>query len=340
MPTIVVLATGGTIAGRAQQSADHVNYQAGTVGVDAMLAEVLGPPSAQSQAAASLFGHTVRAEQVAQVDSKDMDWPVWHALWQRCHVALADPSTAGVVITHGTDTLEETAYLLQRVLQPRKPVVLVSAMRPASALSADGPQNLLDALLIAAQGAAAGMHGVLAVAAGTVHAAQDVMKVHPYRLDAFSSGDSGPLAYVEQQALRVVRPLTPVGGTSEALPTQQNWAQVAAQQPPWVGAVYSAGAVRAADVDIWVDAGVQGLVVVGTGNATVNEALWPGLERAHRKGIAMRRTTRCLQGPAVPAGAQAPKAGGLDLWCPLAPLTPPKLRVALQLHLGLGLALP
>ena len=116
------------------------------------------------------------------------------------HLARSD--VAGVVITHGTDTLEETAYFLQRVLAPTKPVVLTAAMRPATALLRDGPQNLLDAVTVARE---VGARGVMAVLAGSVHAAQDVRKVHSYRVDAFGSGEAGLIARLEEGRLRCFR---------------------------------------------------------------------------------------------------------------------------------------
>ncbi len=109
---------------------------------------------------------------------------------------------AGIVITHGTDTLEETAWLLPNVLDAAKPVVLTCAMRPATALVPDGPQNLLDAVSLAAEPTA---RGVLMVAAGVVHGAREVSKVHPLRLDAFESGDTGPLGWVEAGRVRWAR---------------------------------------------------------------------------------------------------------------------------------------
>ena len=156
-PTVVILATGGTIAGRADDAADNVGYRSASLGVAALLAAV--PP---------LRALPLEAEQLAQVDSKDMDFAVWQRLAQRAAFHLARSEVAGVVVTHGTDTLEETAYFLHRVLAPAKPLVLTAAMRPATSLQADGPQNLLDAVTRART---AGARGVLAVAAGTVHGA-------------------------------------------------------------------------------------------------------------------------------------------------------------------------
>ena len=127
----VILGTGGTIAGRSQAASDNVGYRAGEVSVADLLAAV-----------PALAGHALEARQLAQVDSKDMDHGLWQGLAQAVAEALAREDVQGVVITHGTDTLEETAWFLHRVLAPTKSVVLTAAMRPASALMPDGPQNL------------------------------------------------------------------------------------------------------------------------------------------------------------------------------------------------------
>jgi len=188
---IVVLGTGGTIAGRADSAQDNLGYRAAEVGVDDLLR---GVPRAH--------GLALVTEQVAQVDSKDMDFPVWLALAGRCAHWLGREDVAGIVITHGTDTMEETAFFLQSVLAPARPVVLTGAMRPATSAAADGPQNLADALLVAA---APGARGVCVAFGGAVHSALDVQKVHGWRVDAFSSGDAGVIAWVEDARLRVLR---------------------------------------------------------------------------------------------------------------------------------------
>jgi L-asparaginase len=190
--TVVILGTGGTIAGTAKNAADNVGYSAAQIGVAQLLA-----------ALPALAGLALDAEQVSQIDSKDMGFVVWRVLALRVAHHLARPEVAGVVVTHGTDTLEETAYFLQRVLAPTKPVVLTAAMRPATALLADGPQNLLDAVSVARS---AGASGVVAVLAGEVHSGLDVRKRHTYRLAAFGSGDAGPIAQVEEGRLRLHRP--------------------------------------------------------------------------------------------------------------------------------------
>ena len=138
-PHVVILGTGGTIVGLAASASDNLGYTAAQVGVDQLVAAI---PSLTDAG-------PVLSEQVAQVDSKDMSFEVWTRLAARVEHHLARDDVQGIVITHGTDTIEETAFFLQALCQPAKPVVLTCAMRPASALVPDGPQNVLDAVAVA-----------------------------------------------------------------------------------------------------------------------------------------------------------------------------------------------
>lgn len=313
---IVVLGTGGTIAGTADSPTAR-RYVAAQRTVDDLLAGLPSPS-----------GCEVLSEQVAQIDSKDMTLAVWQKLLQRCAHWLAQPELAGLVITHGTDTLEETAWLLQAVLAPQRPVVLTCAMRPATALDADGPQNLLDALAVAAEPQA---QGVVAVCAGRIHSAQDVQKVHTWRLDAFGSGDAGAIGQVRHGRIDRwrdwPRPVAPVAaGTLERL--------LAASQLPRVEIVLSHAQACGATVDALVAPGVaerfgaapvRGLVVAGTGGGTLHTALEAALWRAQAAGVRVLRTSRCPEGLLPPGPGEA-----LDV----APgLTPVKARLALMLDL-------
>ena len=305
---IVVLGTGGTIAGRAADAMDTVGYVAGQVGVADLIAAVPG-----------LAQWPLIIEQIAQLDSKDMDLSVWQNLVARCAHWLQQDDVQGVVITHGTDTLEETAFFLHQVLAPTKPVVLTCAMRPASAPAPDGPQNLLDAMtVVSAPGAA----GVTLVCAGVVHSALDVQKVHTYRLDAFSSGDDGPLGYVEASRLRMVRnwPLTPVKALSNAI---EKIAKI--RQWPRVDIVTSHAGADGHLVRLLVADGIQGIVVAATGNGTVHRALSDALVAAQVHGVKVLRATRCAQGRVLEVlGDPIPVALGLS---------PVKARIALMLSL-------
>ncbi|WP_440480560.1 asparaginase [Ramlibacter tataouinensis] len=301
---IVVLGTGGTIAGRGAPGAD-MGYVAGQIGVGELLA---GIPE--------LAGVPVATEQVAQIDSKDMAFGVWQALAARCAHWLAQADVAGIVITHGTDTLEETAWFLQRVLAPARPVVITCAMRPATALVPDGPQNLVDAFAVARH---PGAQGVTAVCAGVVHGAAEVRKLHPYRLDAFGSGDAGPLAYVEAGRLRRLR-AWPQGSAEAALLDRL----ARTREWPWVEIVTNQAGAGARTVDALVAAGVRGLVAAGTGNGSLNSEMEQALLRAMDRGVRVVRSTRCLDGEVI---------GQPGDRLPAHPLTPVKARVDLLLEL-------
>jgi L-asparaginase len=308
---VVVLGTGGTIAGTAASASDHTGYTAGQLGVQHLLDAVPGLNDTLQEA-------VLACEQVAQLDSKDMDHATWQTLAQRCTHWLGQSDVAGIVITHGTDTLEETAWFLQQVLGTTKPVVLTCAMRPATALTPDGPQNLLDAMAVVRDPMA---RGVLAVCAGRIHSARDVQKIHPYRLDAFSSGDAGPRGWVEQGRVRWADP--------GSWPMVHVHAHVALALPaaewPWVAVLHSHAGAEARQVGALVAAGVKGLVVAGTGNGTVHQNLLATLAQAQAQGVAVRLTTRCAEGQLVgqPAALQA-APGGLSSY---------KARVSLMLDL-------
>jgi len=317
---IVVLGTGGTIAGRASQAGDNIGYTAGEVGVAQLLESLPG-------------GAALRAEQVAQVDSKDMGFALWQQLAQRCAYWLAQPDVQGIVITHGTDTLEETAYFLQAVLCPAKPVVLACAMRPATALVPDGPQNLQDAVAVAAT---PGASGVVAVCAGYIHSALDVQKVHSYKVDAFSSGDAGPVGVVEEGRVRLYRawpayvytenwPLAQVESAQAAIKNIVT-AGLPVSDWPRVEIVLSYAGASGLLVDALVAQGVQGLVVAGTGNGTVHADVQAGLLRAVAAGVAVVRATRCVFGRVLATPA--------DLIIDSQGLTPLKARIALMLALS------
>lgn len=311
---LVLLGTGGTIAGRAAQAADNVGYVAGQVGVTELVAAV-----------PSLGEVAVDVEQIAQIDSKDMALPVWQLLAKRIAAHLEREEVRAVVVTHGTDTIEETAFLLQRVLRPAKPVVLACAMRPSTALVPDGPQNLSDAVTVARH---EGATGVVVVCAGRVHSARDVAKVHTYRLDAFDSGDAGPLAVVEEGQVRSFRVWQ---SSEEDMPVHPRLLErfLAASELPRVELVTSHadadGRLVRAMLALPDSRPVRGMVVAGTGNGTVHHLLAQALLEAQAQGVRVRLTSRCAHGRVVPhPGLAFEHAGGLS---------PVKARLALALDL-------
>ena len=309
---IVILGTGGTIAGLSASASDSIGYTAAQVGVDQLASAI---PSLTDAG-------PVLTEQVAQIDSKDMSFDVWAQLAARVGHCLAREDVGGIVITHGTDTIEETAFFLQAVCQPEKAVVLTCAMRPASALVPDGPQNLIDALAVARH---PGASGVTVVCAGTIHSAIDVQKVHTYQLDAFSSGDGGPIGFIEEGKLRLIRnwPL------AQAMRAQSAMKKIATlgnlTDWPRVEIVMNYAGVSGLVVDALVAQRVQGLVVAGTGNGTLHHDLECALLQAQAAGVRVIRATRC------PNGRVLPKPG--DLLPDSHGLSPVKARVALMLEL-------
>ncbi|WP_034690032.1 asparaginase [Acidovorax sp. MR-S7] len=309
---IVVLGTGGTIAGTSEVAGANVGYTAAQIGVAQLLAALPGLERAAG-------GAELAAEQVAQIDSKDMTHAVWARLAARCAALLADASVAGIVVTHGTDTLEETAWLLHSVLPADKPVVLTCAMRPATALAPDGPQNLLDAVALAAEPSA---RGVLVAAAGVVHGAREVSKVHPLRLDAFDSGDTGPLGWVEAGRVRWAHGRAPAAQA----PAHGALAQALEARPwPRVEIVLSHAGADGALVDWLVQGGAAGIVVAATGNGTLHAALEQALARAAAAGVRVRVASRCPQGRMLALqDARWQDADGLS---------PVKARVSLLLEL-------
>lgn len=305
---IVLIGTGGTIAGRATSAEDNVSYRAGSVSVEALMAAV-----------PALSAFELEAKQLAQVDSKDMSHAIWQNLAVEVARCLVREDISGVVITHGTDTLEETAWFLHRVLAPRKPVVLTAAMRPATSLTADGPQNLLDAVTVAAGPQAA---GVLVVLGGQVLGASDVRKLHGYRVDAFSAGDAGCVARLEEGRLRVLRDWPVHSAEPDLLRAVRS---VAVEAWPRVAMVVSHAGVESDVVRALVELGYQGLVAEGTGNGTLHQDLEAALRSALQQGVVVRRASRCVAGGVVgaPEGS-IPSAGDL---------TPGKARVDILLDL-------
>ncbi|MGA1316200.1 MAG: asparaginase [Rubrivivax sp.] len=346
---VVVLGTGGTIAGVAASATDNVGYASAQRGVADLLAAV-----------PALARFHVEAAPVAQVDSSDMRHEIWSALARRCAAHLARPEVDGVVITHGTDTLEETAWLLHRVLgaavgslsgddragghTPHKPVVLTAAMRPATSLQADGPQNLLDAVTVAAE---PGAGGVLLALAGQVWAGAEVRKVHTWRLEAFEAGDAGPVALLREGRVAPLRPWpgfrVPVDPS--AWPAVPAAADLPAQDDawPWVEIVASHAGARPRAVQALRAGGVRGLVVACTGNGSVHESLEAVLRAACADGVPVLRATRCAGGGIVEPGAEplsaAPDVQGgapatTSARLPSAGhLTPAQARVELMLRL-------
>jgi L-asparaginase len=321
---VVFLGMGGTIAGTAQSAGDNVGYTAAQVGVKALLQSVPGLQRVMG-------AHQALAEQVCQIDSKDLVHADWAALLGRVVHHLAQPDVHGAVVTHGTDTLEETAYFLSRAI-PRellahKPVVLTCAMRPASSLTPDGPGNMADAAAVAL---CPGACGVLVVCAGKIHSAAHVQKVHPYRVDAFGSGEAGPLGLVEEGQVRLLSNFPVVDRKQSvvdmALLQANGWPRV---ELLLSHAGAADGVVRALLMAQDGANPLRGIVVAGTGNGTIHKDMEMALMEAQARGVRVVRVSRCAYGQVV-GDAPTARSGGFASYA----LSAVKARIALMLELA------
>ncbi|MDW3124660.1 type II asparaginase, partial [Vibrio sp. 1974] len=193
LPNIKILATGGTIAGAGQSATESI-YTAGKVGVESLISAV---PSMTNIA-------DISGEQVVSIGSQDMNDEVWLKLAKRVNELLAQDDVDGIVITHGTDTLEETAYFLDLPVKSDKPVVIVGAMRPSTAMSADGPVNLYNAVVTATDEDSKG-RGVLVAMNDTIFDARDVPKTNTTSVSTFQSPNFGPLGYIHNSDAKYQR---------------------------------------------------------------------------------------------------------------------------------------
>ncbi|MDR5738487.1 MULTISPECIES: asparaginase [unclassified Caballeronia] len=314
LPLIAVLATGGTIAGRAGDASVTAGYKAGVVGVNDLLDAV---PALGNVA-------RIQAEQIASVDSKDMSHALWTTLVQRIDELAAQDDIAGIVVTHGTDTLEETAYLLHLTVKTAKPVVLTAAMRPSSALSADGPLNLLNAVTVAASADAKGQ-GVLVAFNNQIHSARDVTKTSTYAVDAFRSPEVGVLGFVQDGRVEFQRAVTKPHTQASEFTIGAQW--------PMVEIVTSHAGVSRITVDALVAAGVKGIVVAGTGNGSIHASMTQALVDAVKAGVAVVRASRVGSGHVMRNGAASDDALGS---VSAGTLNPYKARVLLMLALAAG----
>ena len=279
-PKIVVLATGGTIAGAQTTQAD-AGYKSGSFSVDDLIKAV-----PQLKDLAELSG-----EQVANIGSQTMNHEVWLKLAARCNELLNQKEVDGIVITHGTDTMEETAYFLSLVVKSDKPVVLVGSMRPATAISADGPINLYNGVALAGNPEARG-RGPLVVLNDTIHYARETQKMHTTRMDTFASPNRG---------------IAGMMNTGKAFFYSQNTARHTTKSEfsvaglkttdlPRVEIVYSHADLSGETVDLLVGKGVKGLVLAGVGDGNSTDAVIAALEQAAKKGVAVVRSSRVGSG--------------------------------------------
>lgn len=311
-PNIRILATGGTIAGSAASDTATTGYKAGALGIDVLIRAV---PEVNNYA-------NVSGEQICSIDSKDMSDDIWLKLARRVNELLARSDVDGIVITHGTDTLEETAYFLNLTVKSDKPVVLVGAMRPATAISADGPMNLLNAVRLAASPKAVGK-GVLVAMNDEINGARDVTKVNTTSVSTFQAPELGFLGYMNDGIPEFYRESTRRHTKDSEFNTEGLTAL------PYVKIIYGHAGDDGLFVKAAMQAGVKGIIYAGTGNGSVHKDAEAALADASRLGIVVVRSSRVGNGTVIPAESSYIEEHFLDGDS----LNPQKARVLLQLAL-------
>lgn len=284
LPGVHILATGGTIAGSAASTAQTTGYEAGKIGIQTLIDAV---PQIKEIA-------TVNGEQIFKMSSNNMMTSALLKLSNRVNELLKRDDVQGIVITHGTDTLEETAYFLNLTVKSDKPVILVGAMRPATAISADGPMNLLNAVRVAISKEAAGK-GVLIVMNDTINGARDGTKTNTTNVATFKAPELGVLGYIAGGDVKFYKASTRRHTTASEFDVK------GMTELPRVDIVYSHVNADDVMVNAAVKAGAQGIVHDGTGNGSIHENTEKGLVKAQKKGIVIVRSARVGNGPTVPS---------------------------------------
>jgi L-asparaginase len=273
-PNVTILATGGTIAG-AQPKAGEAGYKSGSFSVESLIQAVPGMDKVA----------VVKGEQIANIGSQDMNDAVWIKLARRVNELQKDPGVDGIVITHGTDTQEETGYFLDLVVKGDKPVVLVGSMRPATAISADGPMNLYNGTAVSIDPAARG-RGVLIVMNDDIHYAREATKTNTTSLQTFTSPNRGRAGIVLFGKASFYSPPVPKHTSGSA------FAGVVPDPMPKVFIVYAHANVGPEFVEAAVAAGAKGIVLAGVGDGNGTDPLIQALAAAAKKGVVVVRSSR------------------------------------------------
>jgi L-asparaginase len=277
-PNIVILATGGTIAGAAATGTQS-GYKSGAVTIDAMIAAV---PGIQDMA-------NIKGEQISNVGSQDMSFDIMLKVAKRINELMPSSDVDGFVITHGTDTMEETAFFLNLVVKGDKPVVMVGSMRPSTAVSADGPLNLFNAVGVAVDPEARG-RGVLVVMNDWIHAAHSLTKTSTTAIQTFMSplrGVVGISSYGKNDFYNSPHWKHTSG-------SEFNVANVT--KLPRVDIVFACADMPADLIDASVANGAKGIVIAGVGNGNMNKASLDAAANAVKKGVVVVRSSRVATG--------------------------------------------
>lgn len=278
-PNVVILATGGTIAGAGVTSTTTVGYTAAVTAVEKLIENV---PELSKIA-------NVKGEQTAQIASESMTMEIWLKLAKRINTLLAQADVDGVVVTHGTDTLEETAFFLNLVVKSEKPVVLVGSMRPGTAMSADGPLNLYRAVILAGSKDAAGK-GVMVMLNDTINGGREVTKTITDRVDTFQAPMTGVLGVFSGDQPVFYRK------SLRKNTTETEFDVTYLDSLPRVDIVYHYAGNAGTMIDAAVNAGAKGIVHAGTGNGSIGKAEYPAMENALKNGVVVVRSSRVGSG--------------------------------------------
>ncbi|WP_268243359.1 type II asparaginase [Helicobacter pylori] len=311
LPTIALLATGGTIAGSGA-NASLGSYKSGELGIIELLKAI---PNHLIEIA------RIQGEQISNIGSQDMNEEVWFKLAKRAQELLDDSRIQGVVITHGTDTLEESAYFLNLVLRSTKPVVLVGAMRNATSLSTDGALNLYNALSVAIDEKSANK-GVLVVMDDSIFSAREVVKTHTTHTSTFKALNSGAIGSVYYGKARYyMQPLRKHTTESEFSILELN------PPLPKVDIIYTHAGMTPDLFQASLNSHAKGIVIAGVGNGNVNAGFLKAMQEASEMGVVIVRSSRVGSGE-ITSGEIDDKA-----FITSDNLNPQKARVLLQLAL-------
>jgi L-asparaginase len=275
---IVILATGGTIAGAAA-TGTQAGYTSGQVGIDTMINAVPGIKDLAN----------LKGEQVSNVGSQDMSFDILLKLAKRINELTSSGAADGIVITHGTDTLEESAYFLNLTAKTDKPVVIVGSMRPSTAVSADGPLNLYNGVAVAADPQAQA-RGVLVVMNDHIHAAHSLTKTSTTDVQTFMSplrGLVGVVAYGKADFYN----MPPWKHTSES-----EFDVSGVTKLPRVDVIFADVDMSPELIDASVSTGAKGIVIAGVGNGNMTQAAVEAAARAVKKGVVVVRSSRVATG--------------------------------------------
>ncbi|WP_027327080.1 type II asparaginase [Helicobacter pametensis] len=315
-PTVYILATGGTIAGAGSSTEKTASsYEAGKVLIQTILQAL---PKQEIAKYAKL-----KSEQVLQKGSQDLTPQDWIIIAKRVNDLLKQRDVDGIVITHGTDTIEETSMFLQLVIKSDKPVVLVGAMRPSTAISADGPKNLFDGIVLASSKEARGQ-GVMVVANSNILSASDITKTNPVHVDTFKPANIGILGYMWNNKPYFLR----ISSQLHTTKSQFDISKISSL--PRVDILYGYAGMDERAIEASIASGTKGIVFAGVGNGNISSSVEKALSQASAKGIKVVRAGRMISGPITQWGeVNDEQLGFITSWWH----TPQAARIILMLAL-------